>query len=257
MERGEDGRNRALSDQLDKLSKKLSTSLFEKTTETKVEERVEPEKEERVEESDADLEDAVRYHLPVGVSTRDEEEAFSRLPSRVSQKRQEERKEALGVAADKEAFSRLPSRVSQKRQEERKEVSEVTADKEASEERVKKPRREGGEDDFYKQAVQRKKEKEAAKEERKKYQEVYVNDDYVLKEGESRKASKKILANRGLTPSRPKVNRNPRVKKRRQYDKALRRRHGQVAALRTNEADQYGGEKSGIRADVTHSRVFN
>ena len=162
------------------------------------------------------------------MSTRDEEEAFSRLPSRASQKRQEEAVAAMEASEESEG-----------------------------EPGEKKPRREGGEDDFYKQAVQRKKEKEAAKEERKKYQEAYGNDDYVLKEGESRKASKKILANRGLVPSRPKVNRNPRVKKRRQYDKALRRRHGQVAALRTNEADQYGGEKSGIRADVTHSRVFN
>ena len=162
----------------------------------------------------------------------------------------------MSTRDEEEAFSRLPSRASQKRQEEA--VAAMEASEESEEEPVeKKPRREGGEDDFYKQAVQRKKEKEAAKEERKKYQEVYVNDDYVLKEGESRKASKKILANRGLVPSRPKVNRNPRVKKRRQYDKALCRRHGQVAALRTNEADQYGGEKSGIRADVTHSRVFN
>ena len=120
----------------------------------------------------------------------------------------------------------------------------------------KKPRFEDGEDDFYKEAVARKKKKAEAKEERKQYQELYVNDDYVLGEGESRKATKKILANRGLVASRPKVNRNPRVKKRRQYEKALRHRHGQVASMRTNEADQYGGEKSGIRADVTHSRVF-
>ena len=112
------------------------------------------------------------------------------------------------------------------------------------------------EDEYYEQMVARKKQREAAKEERKKYLEVYVNDDYELNEGESRKATQKILKNRGLVPSRPKENRNPRVKKRRRYEKALKNRKGQVAALRTNEADQYMGEKSGIRSDVTHSRIF-
>ena len=112
------------------------------------------------------------------------------------------------------------------------------------------------EDEYYEQMVARKKQKEAAKEERKKYLEVYVNDDYELGEGASRKATQKILKNRGLVPSRPKENRNPRVKKRRRYEKALKNRKGQVAALRTNEADQYMGEKSGIRSDVTHSRIF-
>ena len=112
------------------------------------------------------------------------------------------------------------------------------------------------EDEYYEQMVARKKQKEAAKEERKKYLEVYVNDDYELNEGESRKATQKILKNRCLVPSRAKENRNPRVKKRRRYEKALKNRKGQVAALRTNEADQYMGEKSGIRSDVTHSRIF-
>lgn len=113
-----------------------------------------------------------------------------------------------------------------------------------------------GEDAFYQEMVERKREEERAEEERKAYLEHYVNDDFVLEEGESRKATQKILKNRGLVPSRPKENRNPRVKKRRRYEKALKRRKGQVAALRTNEADQYMGEKSGIRSDVTHSRLF-
>ena len=84
-----------------------------------------------------------------------------------------------------------------------------------------------------------------------------LNEDFELEEGESRKATQKILKNRGLVPSRPKENRNPRVKKRRRYEQAVKRRKGQVVPMRTNEADQYMGEKSGIRADVTHSRLFN
>lgn len=51
-----------MSDQLDKLSKKLSNSLFEKNTETTVEEEEEEgEKEVSVEEINSDMEDAVRY----------------------------------------------------------------------------------------------------------------------------------------------------------------------------------------------------
>lgn len=81
-------------------------------------------------------------------------------------------------------------------------------------------------------------------------------DGQELQEGESRKATQKILKNRGLVASRPKENRNPRVKKRLRYEKAIKRRKGQVVAMRTNEADQYVGEKSGIRSDVVHARQF-
>ena len=59
-----------------------------------------------------------------------------------------------------------------------------------------------------------------------------------------------------MVASRPQENRNPRVKKRMRYEKALKRSKGQVAALRVNEADQYMGEKSGIRSDIIHSRQF-
>lgn len=114
-----------------------------------------------------------------------------------------------------------------------------------------------GEDDFYREMKKRKEAKQSAKEARQEYAAHYVNEDFELEEGESRKATQKILKNRGLVPSRPKENRNPRVKKRRRYEQAVKRRKGQVVPMRTNEADQYMGEKSGIRADVTHSRLFN
>ena len=143
---------------------------------------------------------------------------------------------------EEQQFARFASR--------KRESSEVAASEKSEGEKS------AGEDAFYQEMVERKREKERAKEERKAYLEHYVNDDFELEEGESRKATQKILKNRGLVPSRPKENRNPRVKKRRRYEKALKRRKGQVAALRTNEADQYMGEKSGIRSDVTHSRLF-
>ena len=48
--------------------------------------------------------------------------------------------------------------------------------------------------------------------------------------------------------------RNPRKKKRIQYEKAKVRRKGQVRAMRTGEADRYAGEMSGIRSNITRSR---
>ena len=153
------------------------------------------------------------------------------------------RGEAVSRREEEQQFARFASR--------KRESPEVPSESEKSEEE-----KSAGEDAFYQEMVERKREKERAKEERKAYLEHYVNDDFELEEGESRKATQRILKNRGLVPSRPKENRNPRVKKRRRYEKALKRRKGQVAALRTNEADQYMGEKSGIRSYVTHSRLF-
>ena len=161
-------------------------------------------------------------------------------------RRRKSRQTQSDVAEEEEQFARFASR--------KRESSEVASEGEKSEKSEEE--NSAGEDAFYQEMVERKREKERAKEERKAYLEHYVNDDFELEEGESRKATQKILKNRGLVPSRPKENRNPRVKKRRRYEKALKRRKGQVAALRTNEADQYMGEKSGIRSDVTHSRLF-
>lgn len=63
-----------------------------------------------------------------------------------------------------------------------------------------------------------------------------------------------ILKNRGLVAHKAKVNRNPRVKKRLQYRKALIRRKGAVRELRTDEGHKYGGEDTGIKSRITRSR---
>lgn len=63
-----------------------------------------------------------------------------------------------------------------------------------------------------------------------------------------------IMKNRGLIPHKNKLNRNPRVKKREQYRKALIRRRGAVREVRTNEAHVYGGEATGIKAGLSRSR---
>jgi len=58
-----------------------------------------------------------------------------------------------------------------------------------------------------------------------------------------------ILRNRGLTPHRKKEYKNPRVKHRLKYRKAVIRRRGQIRPVR-NELTAYAGETSGIRAAV-------
>lgn len=72
-----------------------------------------------------------------------------------------------------------------------------------------------------------------------------------------RKITESIMKNRGLTPYKNRKIRNPRAKKRAQYEKALKRRKGAVQSIRTGETNRYGGEQSGIRSDIVHSRMIN
>ncbi|XP_028942835.1 something about silencing protein 10 isoform X2 [Antrostomus carolinensis] len=62
-----------------------------------------------------------------------------------------------------------------------------------------------------------------------------------------------MIKNRGLTPKRRKIDRNPRVKHREKFRRAKIRRKGQVRDVR-RELQRYAGEPSGIRAGVKKSR---
>ncbi|NXL93973.1 SAS10 protein, partial [Alectura lathami] len=62
-----------------------------------------------------------------------------------------------------------------------------------------------------------------------------------------------MIKNKGLTPRRKKIDRNPRVKHREKFRRAKIRRKGQVREVR-RELHRYGGELSGIRAGVKKSR---
>ncbi|KAI9917922.1 hypothetical protein PsorP6_013021 [Peronosclerospora sorghi] len=73
-------------------------------------------------------------------------------------------------------------------------------------------------------------------------------------EGGKRGASYQIMKNKGLKAHKSKLNRNPRVKKRMQYRKAIIRRKGQVRDVRMGEAGKYGGEATGIKSNLTRSR---
>ncbi|NWT03970.1 SAS10 protein, partial [Mionectes macconnelli] len=86
-------------------------------------------------------------------------------------------------------------------------------------------------------------------------------DENVLEEAvsEGEDPSKKrgvtyqMIKNKGLTPKRRKIDRNPRVKHREKFRRAKIRRKGQVREVR-RELHRYAGELSGIRAGVKKSR---
>ncbi|NXU08204.1 SAS10 protein, partial [Pardalotus punctatus] len=88
-----------------------------------------------------------------------------------------------------------------------------------------------------------------------------AGDEDVLQEAvsEGEDPSKKrgvtyqMIKNKGLTPKRRKIDRNPRVKHREKFRRAKIRRKGQVREVR-RELHRYAGELSGIRAGVKKSR---
>ncbi|KAL6464655.1 hypothetical protein MHYP_G00269720 [Metynnis hypsauchen] len=61
-----------------------------------------------------------------------------------------------------------------------------------------------------------------------------------------------MAKNKGLAPKRKKIDRNPRVKHREKFRRAVIRRKGQVLNVRREET-RYSGELSGIRAGVKKS----
>jgi U3 small nucleolar RNA-associated protein 3 len=84
--------------------------------------------------------------------------------------------------------------------------------------------------------------------------ELASSDDDSDLDGAKRGASYQIMKNKGLTAHKSKLNRNPRVKKRMQYRKAVIRRKGQVRDVRVGEAGKYGGETTGIKSNLSRSR---
>lgn len=74
-----------------------------------------------------------------------------------------------------------------------------------------------------------------------------------LPESGKRGVTYEIMKNKGLTPHRSKLNRNPRVKKREQHRKAVVARKGQVRDV-VGGSGAYGGELTGIKANIARSR---
>ncbi|XP_064005780.1 something about silencing protein 10 [Pogoniulus pusillus] len=97
---------------------------------------------------------------------------------------------------------------------------------------------------------------EKLKRKRKRTEDALEGGD--LSEGEEDPSKKRgvtyqMIKNKGLTPRRKKIDRNPRVKHREKFRRAKIRRRGQVREVR-RELQRYGGEPSGIRAGVKKSR---
>lgn len=105
---------------------------------------------------------------------------------------------------------------------------------------------------FYNKIAAKSKEKKSSKKSLYK-----VAPKYPRVDGEvagERAISRVILKNRGLVAHKAKINRNPRVKKREQYRKALIRRKGAVREVRDEEGHKYGGEETGIKSGISRSR---
>lgn len=62
-----------------------------------------------------------------------------------------------------------------------------------------------------------------------------------------------ILKNKGLTPHRKKDEKNPRVKLRNKFDKALKKRKSVVRDV-VSQDKPFVGEETGIRAGIVRSR---
>ena len=72
-----------------------------------------------------------------------------------------------------------------------------------------------------------------------------------------RLASKQILKNRGLTVNRPKDIKNPRIKQRRKFERAIKRLPSLHPVAKSASNNFYGGESSGIRTNISKSTKFN
>ena len=107
-------------------------------------------------------------------------------------------------------------------------------------------------DDFYQKIKSKSMAKKKTKKEMYAVAPKYPRLDNEV-EGE-RTIGRIIMKNRGLVAHKPKINRNPRVKKREQYRKALIRRKGAVREIRTEEGHAYGGESTGIKSGISRSR---
>ncbi|KAJ2646613.1 something about silencing protein 10 [Coemansia sp. RSA 1250] len=115
-------------------------------------------------------------------------------------------------------------------------------------------------DDYYSEIVQRKQRAQAEKDARKQEQwrtmvaaneaeEAAVDDDA------KRGVNYQILKNKGMMPRRAKESRNPRVKRRKRFEKAQKKLGSTVAQVRTLEGN-YGGEATGIKSALSRSTRF-
>ncbi|CAO1434522.1 unnamed protein product [Diamesa serratosioi] len=81
---------------------------------------------------------------------------------------------------------------------------------------------------------------------------LYKNDSSDNDENSKRKITRQIEKNKGLTAQKRKELRNPRVKNKIKFKKAVIRRKGAVQQVRS-KVDLYGGEASGVKTHLKRS----
>ncbi|KAJ1988187.1 something about silencing protein 10 [Coemansia spiralis] len=118
----------------------------------------------------------------------------------------------------------------------------------------------GDNDDYYKEVLSSKAKKDAEKQARKQAHwkmmvEANEAEDAAVDDNAKRNVNYQILKNKGMMPRRTKEQRNPRVKRRKRYETAKKKLSSTVAQVRTQEG-AYGGEATGIKANLTRSTRF-
>ena len=103
----------------------------------------------------------------------------------------------------------------------------------------------------------KRKEKEgnrAAKEEARRAHLESVEQERQAKEKDIvRNVNYAIMKSKGITRKRKKIDRNPRVKHREKYRKALQKRKSKVQEFKEGPQGKYGGESSGFKTGLIRS----
>ncbi|KAJ8097280.1 Sas10 C-terminal domain-containing protein [Lipomyces tetrasporus] len=119
----------------------------------------------------------------------------------------------------------------------------------------------GFEDDYYDMVKSSRDQKRAMKEEllgavKKAARDGKLKEfEETIGEDGKRAINYQILKNKGLTPKRNKDNRNPRVKKRKKYEKAKKKLASMKHVYKAPEGP-YSGEKTGIKKNISRSIKF-
>ncbi|KAJ3323113.1 hypothetical protein HDV06_002125 [Boothiomyces sp. JEL0866] len=195
---------------------------------------------------EVDLEDKIKQKksLQFHVNRVDQNLLDKKLVSKINAKLQPKAEPAFDDAEDKEYLNeteKIYGKLSD---------SEIAEDQDEEEDS----------DDYYEEVKNLKRKRKEEKEElhaelHKPMEEPILEED--LNMDVKRKATYKILANRGLTPFRKKENRNPRVKKRMKYDAAKKKLSSvRRVAVDKTKLSKYQGELTGIKSNLSRSTKF-
>ena len=78
-----------------------------------------------------------------------------------------------------------------------------------------------------------------------------------MEENIQRNINYDMMKAKGLTRKRKKIDRNPRVKLREKYRKALVKRKGKVQEVQEGPRGRYGGEQTGLKTNTIKSQKLS